>query len=51
MLSFFLFFQKFCEYSSIRKHIRAFHGAKKFSCLECGKAFASSSKLGLHATV
>ena len=32
----------------IRKHIRAFHSAKRFQCSECEKAFTGADKLKAH---
>ena len=41
-------FQTFPEYPMIRKHIRAFHSAKRFQCSECEKAFTGADKLKAH---
>ena len=43
-----LHFQEFPEYALIRKHIRAFHAAKRFQCPYCEKAFTGSDKLKAH---
>ena len=43
-----LVFQQFLEYPQIRKHIRAFHGLKRFKCDLCDKSFSSADKLKQH---
>jgi len=35
-------------YHMIRKHIRAFHGPRQFSCDQCSMSFPTSDKLKLH---
>ena len=40
--------QSFAEYSYVRKHIRAFHGERKFGCRYCAKSFTSADKLRIH---
>ena len=42
------FSQSFAEYSYVRKHIRAFHGERKFGCQYCAKSFTSADKLRIH---
>ena len=43
--------QAFVEYQLVRKHIRAFHGAKKHACHVCSKSFATADKLKIHIVV
>ena len=44
----YIILQEFPEYALIRKHIRAFHAAKRFQCPYCEKAFTGSDKLKAH---
>jgi hypothetical protein len=43
-----LTYQVFDEYIQIRKHVRAFHGGRRFPCGLCEKEFPRPDKLKLH---
>lgn len=43
-----LTYQVFDEYIQIRKHMRAFHGGRRFPCGLCEKEFPRPDKLKLH---